>query len=487
MRIILCTLAAFFIVPQVFAAPQQRYSGDSVLLNKRLYYFGGRPDNKKDSATIQDLIYLDISESFNVSAAQSAWQGVQVTGSLRAEPNYGYGMGVIPEEHSIMIYGGSGANIAGKLLDNTVMLYNATSNRWQTLPEPQTSLVQVHAASCSRGGNDHKAYVFGGRSSAKDVNPPFTRELNIYDFTTSMWDKGPQLPENMRVRYRTPTTLVGKDLYYIGGSTADYNQTNIITQDIMIPMTEILIYHIEDMAWEIKEATGVDSIPRPRISHTIAAKPNSQDIVLYGGKTLLNDITPIPGDVCYTLDTSSMIWKKQEIGGQGQGALYGHSAVFADDSPLLFVMFGVNSAGAVQNGFGVLDTEVWMWVDQYTSLYSSQDDSSVSSGSLSSGAIAGIVVGCVAGVSIIAAFCFVQRRRKRNAARTIDHLKPEDASDVIPSVILSPLLPPEAAPPYHSHIPNEIDSSKAPSVQNITNAKAGSKPQAPRPVKPDGE
>ena len=86
-----------------------------------------------------------------------------------------------------------------------------------------------------------------------------------------MWDKGPQLPENMRVRYRTPTTLVGKDLYYIGGSTADYNQTNIITQDIMIPMTEILIYHIEDMAWEIKEATGVDNIPRPRISHTIAA------------------------------------------------------------------------------------------------------------------------------------------------------------------------------------------------------------------------
>ena len=42
---------------------------------------------------------------------------------------------------------------------------------------------------------------------------------------------------------------------------------------------------------------------------------------------LVNDITPIPGDVCYTLDTSSMIWKKQEIGGQGQGALYGHSGI----------------------------------------------------------------------------------------------------------------------------------------------------------------
>ncbi|KAG2213550.1 hypothetical protein INT45_013561 [Circinella minor] len=143
MRIILCTLAATFIVPQVFAAPEQRYTGDSVLLNKRLYYFGGRPDNKGNSATIQDLIFLDISKSFNVNTAQSNWQGVQVTGTLTAEPNYAYGMGVIPEENSIMIYGGSGTNIPGKLLDNTVMLYNASSNRWKSLPEPQTSLVQV--------------------------------------------------------------------------------------------------------------------------------------------------------------------------------------------------------------------------------------------------------------------------------------------------------------------------------------------------------
>ncbi|KAG2220495.1 hypothetical protein INT45_011499 [Circinella minor] len=288
----------------------------------------------------------------------------------------------------------------------------------------------------------------------------------------------------MNVRYNTPTTLAGKDLYYIGGMTANYTQASITAVDIMIPMTEILIYHIEGMTWEIKNATGAD-IPEPRISHTIA------------------------------VNTSSMTWKKQNPIGTGLGPLYGHAAVFADDSPLLFVMFGVNSAGNVQSGFGVLDTEEWKWVDQYNSPYPPQDESdgssgpggSNNSGSLSSGAIAGIVVGCVAGVALVVAFCFIRKRRNRNskneknashgeanatnlnngALAARGHFKPEDASDVIPNATLSPLLPVETAPPYRGNIPNEINPPKALFVQNITNDQEAPRPHTFRPVKPDGE
>ncbi|KAG2220494.1 hypothetical protein INT45_011498 [Circinella minor] len=316
-----------------------------------------------------------------------------------------------------------------------------------------------------------------------------------------MWNKGPSLPENMGVRYRTPTTLVGKDLYYIGGSTANYTETSVIESGILISMAEILIYHIEDMTWEIKQTTGTDT-PQPRISHTIAA---------------INETTPIPGDFCYTLDTSSMTWKKQDPIGPGPGPLYGHAAVFADDSPLLFVMFGVNKAGAVQNRFGVLDTDEWKWVDQYNSPYPPQDESdgsngpsgSSSNGSLSSGAIAGIVVGCVAGVALVAAFCFIRKRRNQPSkndekmfdgkANVIDinngapssggigSLKPEDASNTIPHATLSPLLPAETAPPYRGHIPNEADPPMVLSVENTNNAQAAPRPQNRRPVKPDGE
>ena len=67
-------------------------------------------------------------------------------------------------------------------------------------------------------------------------------------------------------RYNSPVTLVGKDLYYIGGMTGNYNQT-AATLDIMVPMKDILIFHTDDSTWELKEAAGVD-IPDPRIAHT---------------------------------------------------------------------------------------------------------------------------------------------------------------------------------------------------------------------------
>ena len=180
MKVLPCILLAALIGLEVFAiTPQPRYGGgicyiknikgstifflvsrsistnnaiallyqlhlDSVLLNKRLYYFGGRPSNRNaEPSTLQDLIYLDITNSFSVGKVQAEWQGVQVNDSLTAERNYVYAMGVIPEENSIMIYGGAGSNIIDDLLQHTVLVYNATSNQWQSLPEPQATLKQV--------------------------------------------------------------------------------------------------------------------------------------------------------------------------------------------------------------------------------------------------------------------------------------------------------------------------------------------------------
>ena len=78
------------------------------------------------------------------------------------------------------------------------------------------------------------------------------------------------MPLELGVRYRAPATLVGKDIYYIGGMAAYYNQTGVSERDRMVPMTAILIFHTETSAWELKNTTGPD-IPAPRISHTIAA------------------------------------------------------------------------------------------------------------------------------------------------------------------------------------------------------------------------
>ncbi|KAI7853793.1 hypothetical protein BDC45DRAFT_606274 [Circinella umbellata] len=503
-KIHLCILLTIFIgLEEVLASiPVARYEGDSVLLNRRLYYFGGRPSNKKESReTIQDFIYLDISESFNVNEAQSKWQGVPVTGSLTAEQNYEYGMGVFPEENSIMIYGGCGSNKPNETMRYPVMLYNATSNSWQNLPESPSPMKQPYAGTCSNGG-DNKAYAFGGVSYPLDVDPANSRKMNIYDLKSSMWSSGSPLPDSLYLRYFTPTTLIGKDLYYIGGMTIMYNkryeQPAILNWDILVPMTRILIYHTEDDTWELKNATGAD-IPISRIAHTITA---------------IYDALPIAEDVCYVLDTSSMTWKKQNPSNQGPGPLSGHSAVFADNSSLLFVMFGFNSADTVQSSFNVLDTDEWKWVDEYNSPYPSQvnngtsDDVSVSGGYNNTGVVAGAVVGGVAVVALLLAFC-LYKRKKRNAknknilygeanakdnnnrALSIhggNHFKPEDASDVIPNATLHPLLPEEATPPYRGNVPNERNPPKSLlSVQNVNNVQGAPRPQILRPVKPDGE
>ena len=95
-----------------------------------------------EDSTLGDLIYLNISTSFNVADAQSKWQTVPPGNGLTPEVNYAYGMGVIPEENSIMIYGGSGYNVGGRPLMSPVTLFNATSNSWKIVPDPPGNIKQ---------------------------------------------------------------------------------------------------------------------------------------------------------------------------------------------------------------------------------------------------------------------------------------------------------------------------------------------------------
>ena len=51
-------------------------------------------------------------------------------------------MGVIPQENTIMIYGGQGNNEGGIFLEHTVMLYNATDNLWRSVLDPQAETLK---------------------------------------------------------------------------------------------------------------------------------------------------------------------------------------------------------------------------------------------------------------------------------------------------------------------------------------------------------
>ncbi|KAI9259407.1 hypothetical protein BDA99DRAFT_92024 [Phascolomyces articulosus] len=282
MKLFSCLLLTLISIEISAITPQPRFGGDSTLLKRRLYYYGGGIDEigNMNTSTSQELIYLDIEKSFEIKSGLSAWQKVNVTGDLQPEANYLYAMAVLPRSNSIAIYGGAGSN-NGQLLQNTAVLYNETTGSWQTIDDPQSNLKQVYLASFQRGKGSI-GYLFGGRSYAGDVYPPFAKEMQIFDPFTYSWTTGAAVPDEYGVRFRTPSALYHNDIYYIGGMSANYTNTQITHDNTMVPMSDILIYHIDENTWEKKTATG--DVPAPRIMHTVTSKPNTNSIMVFGGK-----------------------------------------------------------------------------------------------------------------------------------------------------------------------------------------------------------
>ncbi|KAI8144498.1 hypothetical protein BJV82DRAFT_667701 [Fennellomyces sp. T-0311] len=457
-----------------------------------MYYFGGAVAGT-DSSNPQasgDLYYLDIENSFSVSQANSQWQLAPSSDGSSAEGGYFFGMDVIPDVQAIMIYGGNGGN--GDM-QNPAILYDATRESWNEYPNPMPGLKQMAMVALQRGDNG-KAYIFGGRSvlTANPVFPPFNRLMHIYDYAAGSWTDGAALPNQFPVRYFAPVTLAGKELVYIGGMTANYNDTAIIQDNIPIPLTNILIYNIDDNTWRQENATG--NVPSNRILHTIASKPYTREVILYGGQTN-RESGPIEGNYCYVLNLDSLTWEKKNPIGVGPGSLYGHSMVFADRSPLLFVLFGVNSTGQTQNSFSVLNTETWSWTSNYQSSYAGSDAPGSKAKGLSTGAIAGIVVGCIVGVGIIIGvlvfLCIRKRRDKKRHTHTAERYPTGEIPEAHVLQPMLPLSPTDKTPSSYNasadnkdHMPSEHFTQDDSSVPTYTAAKSDL-PIFLHPAKPD--
>lgn len=90
----------------------------------------------------------------------------------------------------------------------------------------------------------------------------------------------------------------------------------------------------------------------------------------------------------------------------GSGSRFGHSAVLYMDT-YLFIVFGGDHVTMSMNNFFLLDIDNWIWLDNFTTTGHSGDGNSTGTASdippsgISGGAIAGIVIGVVALVSII--------------------------------------------------------------------------------------
>ncbi|ORY93749.1 hypothetical protein BCR43DRAFT_495261 [Syncephalastrum racemosum] len=427
--------------------PAARYGAQCALLDNKIYcYGGGQPVvNKADPQSMEDFQYLDVSQNFSVSQSSAAWTSLSTNGSVDPEPNFLFNMIAIPDSNSLFMNGGLGYNNGTGLL-HQAKAYNIDQNSWSIVSTP-AGMLQTRQSTMILGQNN-KVYIWGGRSdhdTGFSGGQDYLNEMRILTFalgnatqnTLNMaWKILNTLPSNIYPRIDCAATLSGDGtkIFYTGGLAAQPSATNRSSYTLTaVDMSNILTYDTTNGNWETLQTSG--PTPAKRVVHTATLKANTTKIVIYGGCDTNTRIPVKDTYDCYTLDTDSLTYTGISLpGSNAPGGRCGHSAVMKGDD--LFILFGLDSSGSPHFDFHVLDTNSWNFTDNYTpsgpshetipgqdgdSVGSSTSDGGLSSdSSLSGGAIAGVVIGCVAGVGMLVGafvFCFLRRRRSADDKR----------------------------------------------------------------------
>ncbi|KAM3581893.1 hypothetical protein VKS41_006048 [Umbelopsis sp. WA50703] len=185
-------------------------------------------------------------------------------------------------------------------------------------------------------------------------------------------------------------------------------------------MSEIPTYDTNSGVWNV--VTGVGQIPPARNIHSATLGSDGKTIYVFGGAAEAN-LTSVYGDL-YSFDTSKSSWT-QINAANGPSPRAGHCAVQVNNT--MFILFGYDFTLASLSDIHALDTVNMKWVTAFSAsgypLISNTSSSSNTtdctdcseSSGLSTGAIAGIAVGC--GVAAIGAgvflFFFLRRRNRK--------------------------------------------------------------------------
>ncbi|KAG0165151.1 hypothetical protein DFQ30_008907 [Apophysomyces sp. BC1015] len=188
------------------------------------------------------------------------------------------------------------------------------------------------------------------------------------------------------------TATVSRDgnlIYHIGGIDAHHQRPAL--------MTDIFIFDTVWLVWKINNATGV-RLPSSRVYHTAVQLPDSDSILIYGGAVPAN----------FDINTA---------------VLYGNHS--------MFILFGVDHNGSEHNDFHVMDLTRFQWTNIFHADVQHSESSTklptpmLESQRLAGGTIAGIVVGSIIGVAVIAAiaaFLLIRKERQQRGRATDNEL-----------------------------------------------------------------
>ncbi|KAI8149006.1 hypothetical protein BJV82DRAFT_590348 [Fennellomyces sp. T-0311] len=493
-------------IPYVRTEPvAARYGAGCVYIEPKIYCYGGRLFSRDDSGqlALASNIFnsLDLSESRDLAALQYSWESIP---HVEPEANYDFGIVAIPDHNAIFIDGGSGKdNPDGYKSKYNTTIYMVDDEQWNTDIESGHLHTSGHEAILGPG---NIVYVWGG-ASYPDIERQeealiYPLEMFHFHFQTLSWSIGPAV-SSYQVAREWFSAALGSDgvsIYYVGGESPSAPRFENMTRYYYepSPMNQILIFDTSGQRWRTENTTGVT--PSTRVFHTLTLKPNTGELILFGGMEPRNK-TEFREDYFYLLDTVNMEWSTRDISAPPGVAhvvttIKDHSAVLVDNN--LFIIFGLIRNQQSTSDVRVLDTELWSWRASISGVSDSTDmppDSDSSGSGLSPGAIAGAIVGSVAAVVIIGAvviFCYLRKRRhprkKQEESNVVNETRSKGENQEH-GLTSNPRSPNDISTANEST--TKASSSEDPNRGNPSNFYGTEKPDgAPRlvmiPVKPDG-
>ncbi|CAO3627116.1 unnamed protein product [Cunninghamella blakesleeana] len=286
------------------------------------------------------------------------------------------------------------------------------------------SILTWHGASSATFQNNvsNDILTYGGLRMGN--SPLDYRNLSSFSVTRSSKDRnwqevdamGFDTPGIIQRGFRSQIVVINETLYAIGGFT--YNTTvdkvDTSSKDTIEKTSQAGIYQ-SSLKYNLTDGVSNESLynsasifPALRFWHSFTHVPGTNNILLYGGINIGNnigiDIHGVCDDYFYKFDTVTIMWESITFDAKvGPGKRYGHSAIINDN--ILYILFGANEAHVLQNSVHMLNLTSMSWIEAMKVETSS---------SLSPGAIAGISIGSiVAGSLLIGTIIFYVIRRKR--------------------------------------------------------------------------
>ncbi|KAL0088258.1 hypothetical protein J3Q64DRAFT_1724770 [Phycomyces blakesleeanus] len=414
---------------------------------RQIYCFGGEPFSANDK---QIPVYaLNVTDDSIIDLSNPTWNNIAGIQN-NARPSAASRFILTGVTGTDLVYFAGGV-VCSACTYNPGYLYNVTTNQWTVV----NSHTPVFDAAFTLVSNN--LYYFGGQTTS--LTGSATTGNLLYNTMTSFVAKtgadgptvfaqgGSSLPQATWASSMVYATAYST-LLVIGGQQHSNTTVPVAMDDVIAVNVQTGVYS----KWnDTKSTTG--SLPPTRWGHSMIMDSSNTNGIMFGG---CNDNGEAMNDL-WLYNVANHTWSPQKTTGTPPTPRCRHSAVVV--GKYMFVLFGGNNAVFGTDLNVALDITTWKWTT--APVFGNPPASSTTSGStseptsssvtisdddgssgISGGAIAGIVVGALAGVGIIGAllFFFVFKKRSRYSSadnHADDFSKGETAAnnqnDAIPS------------------------------------------------------